>query len=117
MSKKHTKTALSYHKTADTLSNYGIEIHDGIIVTDTNIGAMIGSIMSIIEIAGFSEKQEEALKSQIRQQINRLTHNSVIIDSHQHAKLWLEQNNRDGDIKDYGFEDTGFRHSVITLKN
>lgn len=63
---------------------------DGLVISSHIPNCIVGGIMPIIEIMGLSEKQELALKDQIKQVIRKEFQDSVWINSEQHTKIRSE---------------------------
>lgn len=64
-----------------------IEYHSGQILAEKDFAIMEGNIMAIIECIGVPNKQEEAIKSQIRQCIYRPLRHTTSISAQEHADL------------------------------
>ena len=68
----------------------GIEYHSGWIFTDKTLGTINGNMMAIIEGIGLTEKQENAIKSQIRQALYRNTRVAMFLGAEQVAEIGVD---------------------------
>lgn len=63
----------------------------GYVIFDSFPDSIIGKILTLVEILGLPEKQEESTKSLIRQIIwNEIAENSIFISSERHSEIRKE---------------------------
>lgn len=71
----------------------GIEYQAGWILSEKSLHSIEGNQMAIIEAIGLPEKQEKAVKSQVRQALYRITKRAIFLSSEEVA----EHGNEKGD--------------------
>lgn len=69
----------------------GVEYHSGWLYTQKTLDSILGNQLAIIEAIGLTEKQEEAVKSQLRQALFRPTRLAMFFSSQEVADRGREK--------------------------
>ena len=72
----------------------GFEYHHGWIFTQKILASVEGNQMAIIEAMGLPEKQEQAIKSQLKQALYRQTRTALFVGSQEVAEIGNERGDK-----------------------